>query len=169
MSDSTATAPPAEGTKPDAPEATPPAPAPNESGTTGPVKLPDDHPLVKTLAAQKDEIKALKAAADSGKTDAEKTAERLAEVEKRATEAEARVLRREVALDPSGDGKSSPLSKADAALLDTISDEKAMRALAARLAGESDKKRNHVPREGNNPTTGSDDRRDFVRRLTGRT
>lgn len=169
MSD-TATAPlAAEGAQTGAPKPTPPATAPNESGTTGPVQLPDDHPLVKAFAAQKDEIKALKAAADSGKTDAEKNAERLAEVEKRAAEAEARVLRREVALDPTGDGKSSPLSKADAALLDAITDEKAMKALAARLASESDKKRNHVPREGNNPTTTSDDRREFVRRLTGRT
>lgn len=38
--------------------AAPPADAPAQ-----PIQLPDDHPLVKTLASQKDEIKTLKAAA----------------------------------------------------------------------------------------------------------
>ena len=67
------------------------------------------------------------AAENASKTEAEKVAERLAVVEKRAIEAEARVLRREVALE-------HKLPKDDATLLDTITDEAAMRALAARLA-----------------------------------
>ena len=163
MSDTT-TATPADVAKAQEPAQAPTAPEPTKPDTKS-----DDTDW--KAEARKWEQRAkdnAKRAEDAGKTEAEKNAERLAEVEKRAAEAEARVLRREVALDPTGDGKSSPLSKADAALLDAITDEKAMKALAARLASESDKKRNHVPREGNNPETASDDRRDFVRRLTGR-
>ena len=99
-----------------------------------------------------------KAAADSGKTEAEQVAERLAQVEKRAVEAEARAVRRDVALE-------FRLSKEDAGLLDKITDEDAMRALAERLSVESDKKRNHVPREGNNPRPASDPMREFTRNL----
>lgn len=102
-----------------------------------------------------------KAAADSAsKTEAEKVADRLAEVEKRAADAESRATRRDVALE-------FRLSKDDAALLDAITDEKAMRSLAERLAGESDKKRNHVPREGSNPSSGDDVLRNFTRGLFG--
>lgn len=101
------------------------------------------------------------AAEDASKTEAEKVADRLADFEKRAAEAESKAARRDVALE-------FGLSKGDAGLLDAITDEKAMRSLAERLAGESDKKRNHVPREGNTPTETGDDRRDFLRRLTGR-
>ena len=101
------------------------------------------------------------AAEEASKTEAEKVADRLADFEKRAAEAESKAARRDVALE-------FGLSKGDAGLLDAITDEKAMRSLAERLAGESDKKRNHVPREGNTPTETGDDRRDFLRRLTGR-
>lgn len=156
----TTTAPPEATPKPQ-----PPAkPAPSGGEQTGPVQLPDDHPLVKKLAMQKDEITALKAAANSGQTEAERVATRLAEVEQRAAEAEARATRRDVALE-------FRLSKDDAGLLDAITDEKAMRSLAERLAGESDKKRNHVPREGNNPpASGADsETREFVRGLFGST
>jgi membrane protein involved in colicin uptake len=82
------------------------------------------------------------------KTAEQKAAELLAQVEKRAVEAEAKALRRDVALE-------FKLSKDDAALLDTISDEDAMRALAGRLAqSESDRRKsgNHAPREGNTPS-----------------
>ena len=104
-----------------------------------------------------------KAAAESAsKTEAEKVAERLTAVEKRAVEAEARVLRRDVALEFS-------LSKDDAALLDKITDEDAMRALAERLSVESGKQSsNVVPREGNTPSTSTDPRREFLRELMGR-
>lgn len=102
-----------------------------------------------------------KATADNAsKTEAEKFAERLAEVEKRAADAEARATRREIALE-------HKLSKDDAALLDSLTDEGAIKALAARLAGESDKKRNHVPREGNTPSSGDDVLRNFTRGLFG--
>ena len=141
-------------------EAPKPAPPAAKESDAAPVKLPDDHPLVTALETLKAENRALKTAADSGKTEAEKVAERLAEVEKRAADAEARATRRDVALE-------FRLSTQDAGLLDAITDEKAMRSLAERLAGESDKKRNFVPREGNNPPANAADgsMRDLVRGL----
>lgn len=135
-----------------------------------PVELPADHPLVKTLAAQKAEIKALKEKANrldelesAQKSAEEKAAEREAAAEKRAADAEARAARREVALE-------HKLSTDDAALLDAVSDETAMRALAARLAkqAEGKTKSNHVPNEGKSQPASTDERRAFVRQLTGR-
>ena len=84
---------------------------------------------------------------DAAKSDAQKAADREAAATKRADEAEARVIRRDVALEHG-------LSKDDAALLDGLTDETAMNTLAARLAVVSDKnsKKNVVPREGDNPT-----------------
>lgn len=61
------------------------------------------------------------------KTAEQKAAERLAAAEKAASEAEAKVLRRDIAIE-------HKLSAEDAALLDTITDETALRSLAARLA-----------------------------------
>src|SRR5690625_7358901 len=96
-----------------------PGDASNEDQPT-PAQLPEDHPLVKTLAAQKEQIKSLKERAqrlddieESQKSETEKANERLTAAETRAVEAESRLLRREVALD-------DQLSKDDAALLDTL-------------------------------------------------
>ena len=98
---------------------------------------------------------------EAQKTAEQKAAERLAKAEKAAADAEARALRREVALE-------HKLGKDDAALLDSITDEDAMRALAARLAGGGSKQqKNHVPREGSNPASGSSDERQFARELFG--
>lgn len=162
----------------EAPKPTPPPSAPQpqqqsaqppaqEAPKDGEIRLPDDHPLVKAYSLQKEEIRSLK----DQRTDAEKVSDRLAEMEKRANEAEARSLRREVALDPTGDGNSAPLSKDDAALLDTVSDETAMRALAARLAANADSVRtngNYVPTEGTNPRPRPDEKRSFLREITGK-
>lgn len=150
-------------------EPTETAEAPN-GGEGETLQLPDDHPLVKTLAAQKEQIKTLKERTqrldeieESQKSEADKAAERLTQAEQRATEAEARALRREVALD-------HKLTKDDAALLDSMTDEDAMRALAERLAAVSDTKHgNYVPREGNNPRPKPDERRAFADFLTGNT
>ena len=68
---------------------------------------------------------------ESQKSDAEKVAERLAAAEKAASEAEAKVVRRDIAIE-------HKLSADDAALLDTITDETTLRALAARLATAGD-------------------------------
>lgn len=137
-------------------------------GTTEPIQLPDDHPLVLSLQAQKAEIKALKEKTrrldqleESQKTTEEKAAEREAAAERRAAEAEARAVRRETALE-------FRLSKDDAKLLDAVIDEDAMRALAQRLADDKRKPSNHVPSEGTNQPAPSDERLAFVRRLTGR-
>jgi len=169
MSSTTTDPTPTTDPQPNPPKPAPPAPAtPQTSTDPAPteVRLPDDHPLVKTLEAQKAEIRSLK----DQRTDAEKVADRLAEVEQRAVQAEARVLRREVALDPTGDGKSAPLSKADAELLDTVTDEAAMRALAKRLAADAANQATHgnvVPGEGTNPRPQPDAKRTFLRELTG--
>lgn len=99
---------------------------------------------------------------EAQKSEAEKASERTAQAEKRAAEAEARVLRRDVAIE-------HKLSQDDAALLDSLTDEDAMRRLAERLATASEdkrKKNNVSPREGTNPSSsdgGLD--RDFVRQL----
>ena len=149
------------------PKPAPPPSDPNGAAETDPARLPDDHPLVKALAAQKDEIKALKAKAarldeieDASKTEAQRAAEAQAAAEQRAAQAEARALRREVALEHS-------LSTADAALLDGITDEDAMRALAARLATVTPARPgNTAPIEGSTPKQSlDDDRREFVRNL----
>lgn len=102
---------------------------------------------------------------EAGKSEAEKAAERVAEAERRAAEAEARVLRREIALE-------HKLDKDDAALLDALTDEDAMRSLAKRLAAPAGgKKGNYVPREGTSSTktttSGTADEREFVRDLFG--
>lgn len=102
---------------------------------------------------------------DEQKSAEQKAAEREAAATKRAEEAEARALRREVALDPTGDGKSGPLSKEDAALLDDITDEAAMRKFAARLASPGAGAVS--PREGKTPTTPPDSRREFAKSLFG--
>jgi hypothetical protein len=121
------------------------------STATEAATLPDDHPLVRTLAEQKKTIKELKAKAqrldefeEAQKSEAEKAAERLTQAEQRAAEAEAKALRREVALEHG-------LSSGDAELLDNLTDEGAMRRLAERLAAVNEDKRkqgNHVPNEG---------------------
>lgn len=92
------------------------------------------------------------------------SAEQKAEAaERRAVEAEARVARRDLALE-------HKLSKDDAALLDTITDEDAMRRLAERLASaESDRKKqgNHAPREGAHTQPVEAEGLDVVRGLFG--
>ena len=156
-----------ENTSGETPKPAPP-PAPNESEQTDPSRLPDDHPLVKALAAQKDEIKALKAKAqrldeieDASKTEAQRAAEATAAAEQRAVEAEARATRREIALEFS-------LSKDDAALLDDLTNEDVMPRFAERLAQSATAHRNYVPAEGTNPRPEPDERREFADFLTGR-
>ena len=103
---------------------------------------------------------------EAQKSEAEKAAERLTRAEQRAVEAEAKALRREVALDPAGDGSLPPLTKDDAALLDALTDEDAMRRFAERLANASEdkrKKNNVSPREGKTPSTAVDARRAWLR------
>ena len=157
--------PTATATKPKAGE----TPAPEPAGTDDqPIQLPDDHPLVKTLAEQKKAIRDLKVKAgkfdeleEAQKTEAEKAADRLTKAEARVAEAEARALRREVAIE-------HKLDKTDAELLDALTDEDAMRSLAARLskAGEDERKDgNRVPTEGKTPNPTADPKRSWLRSL----
>lgn len=101
---------------------------------------------------------------ESSKSEAQKAADRATAAEQRAVEAEAKVLRRDIAIE-------HKLGKDDAALLDALTDEDAMRALAARLGAESGRKnKNYVPREGSNPNAGKNgasDEREFARNLFG--
>src|SRR5690606_1092029 len=82
-------------------ETTPPE---GQTGANGPVQLPDDHPLVKALAAQKDQIRELKSQAqananaatklaeieEASKTEAQKQAEHVAALEAKVREYETR-------------------------------------------------------------------------------
>lgn len=98
------------------------------------------------------------------KTAEQKAADREKAAIERAAIAEAKAVRREVALD-------FGLSKDDASLLDDLTDEDAMKRLAKRLADRDTKdkrKTNRVPGEGTQTPPPSDDRREFIRRLTGR-
>jgi hypothetical protein len=101
---------------------------------------------------------------DAQKSEAQKAADKVAQAEQRAIEAEARALRREIAIE-------HKLSKDDSELLDSLTDETAMRRLAERLAAASEDKRtngNHVPGEGNNPQPSDDPVREFARGLFDR-
>lgn len=103
---------------------------------------------------------------DSQKSEADKAAERAAQAETRLAELESRVLRRDIALE-------HKLSSDDAAMLDAMTDETAMRNLAKRLAsaseGDNKKKSNVVPKEGTtNSKPAGDEVREFTRQLFGR-
>ncbi|MEV0267714.1 hypothetical protein AB0H43_02980 [Hamadaea sp. NPDC050747] len=136
-------APPAQG---DPATATPPA-APPSDPTDWKAEARKWEARAKANNAAADELTAIK---DAQKTEAEKVAERLAAAEKTAAEATARVLRLNVALE-------NKLTKEDAALLDAITDETAMRALAARLAQQAQTTATtvgaHVPNLGQTPDT----------------
>lgn len=99
-----------------------------------PIKLPDDHPLVKAYEAEKaaNQAKAARIAEfeQAQMTEAEKAEARVKAAEKRASELEAANARKDVAIDYG-------LSKDDAALLEGMTDPEAMRRLAERLAQQA--------------------------------
>lgn len=105
-----------------------------ETGGDEVVKLPDDHPLVKTLEAQKEQIKKLKERTQKldeleqeQMTEAEKAAARLEAAEDRARELEVANSKKDVVIE-------FGLSKEDAEILEGITDIDAMKRIAARLA-----------------------------------
>lgn len=133
--------------------------------------LPDDHPLVKTLAAQKAQLKEYKAKAseldqirEAQKSEAEKVADRLAKADS------------EVAGIPS---RVTEALKAHLVTLHEIPDEDAELFLTAtepetllkqvdRLVGQQGKRKNIVPREGRTPNPApADPTRDFLRTING--
>ena len=107
-----------------------------------------------------DELAAIK---EANQTEAEKTANRLAAAEKDAADARREALRFRIASEFS-------IAAADAELFLTGDDEATMTAQAKRLTDRESERKKHgnlVPREGNNPQSGSDDERTFARDLFG--
>jgi hypothetical protein len=135
-------------------------------------QLPADHPLVKTLAAQKTEIKDLKAKAkrldeieESQKTEAEKAAERITKAEAEAASVPAKVsaaLKEHLVALHQFDAE-------DAELFLTADDPDLLLKQVSRLLDRSDKRRkkNIVAREGENPSAASSDEATFARDLFG--
>lgn len=117
----------------------------------------DERRKVQSRYADYDEVKA-----EAGKS--KTLEERIAEMERRATDAEARALRSDIAA-------KHGITPEDRDLFLTGTDEQTLTAQAQRLAQrEADRKNtnNTVPREGNNPETPSDDLRTFTRELFAR-
>lgn len=143
-----------------------------EEHTEAVQQLPDDHPLVKTLAAQKVAIKELKAKAsrldeieESQKSEAEKVADRLAKADAEVAGVPAKVceaLRAHlIDLHPEIDPEK-------AELLLTATDPDLLLKQMAQLVDLSGKRKNIVPREGRNPNPSpTDPSREFLRALNG--
>ncbi|SKI75667.1 Uncharacterised protein [Mycobacteroides abscessus subsp. massiliense] len=157
-------------------ENTPAAPG-TETGTGGAqqqqaVQLPDDHPLVKTLAANKSEIKELKAKAqrldeleEAQKTQAEKDAERITKAEAEAATVPSRVAsglkEHLVAIHK--------IAAEDAELFLTADDPELLLKQVTRLLDQSDKpsKSNHVSREGTNGRVKPSNMQEFLSEING--
>ena len=98
---------------------------------------------------------------NANKTEAEKAAAKIAELEADAASARVEALRFRVASEYGIDGEK-------AELLLTASDEEAMKKQAAAIKSESDERKkqgNRVPAEGTNPQAKPDEMTDFARRL----
>lgn len=137
------------------------------------VELPSDHPLVKTLAAQKATIRELKAKAsrldeieESQKSETEKFTERLSKAEAEAAAVPAKVseaLRSHLV-------KLHGIDKEDAELFLTATDPNLLLKQVNRFLGQSDKRKrqgNFVPREGTTNPAVETDERAFARTLFG--
>lgn len=136
-------------------------------------QLPDDHPLVKTLAAQKQTISDLRPKAkradeleQSQMSEGEKSAKRIADLEGEAASVPTKVadaLRTHLV-------ELHKIDKDDAELFLTASDPDLLLKQVTRLLDQSGKRRkNHVPREGENPTAATtSDMREFTRTLFNR-
>lgn len=133
-------------------------------------ELPEDHPLVKTLAAQKAEIKDLKGKAarlseieEAQKSDAEKFADRIAKAEAEVSTVPAKVA----------DALKSHLvelheiSQEDADLFLTATDPEVLLKQVTRLVGQTGKRKNtnKVPGEGATPSAAQTDEAAFAREL----
>lgn len=136
-------------------------------------QLPDDHPLVKTLAAQKQTIADLKPKAKRAEeleqahmSEGEKSAKRIADLEGEVASVPTKVadaLRAHLV-------ELHKIDKDDAELFLTASDPDLLLKQVTRLLDQSGKRRkNHVPREGENPAAApTSDIREFTRNLFGR-
>lgn len=135
-------------------------------------ELPADHPLVKALAAQKAEIKDLKTKAkrldeieEASKSESEKVADRIAKAEAEAATVPAKVAAalKEHLVSLHG------FDAEDAELFLTADEPQLLLKQVTRLLGQSDKRqrKNHVPREGDNPAPQTSDEAAFARSLLG--
>lgn len=142
-----------------------------ENTETETQQLPDDHPLVKTLAAQKAQIRELKAKAsrldeieEASKSEAEKVADRLAKADAEVAGIPAKVseaLKAHLIAIHSFDQE-------DAELFLTATDPELLLKQAERLVGQSGKRKNIVSREGRIPNQAqTDPTRDFLRSING--
>ncbi|MEC4840537.1 hypothetical protein R2360_13720 [Mycobacteroides chelonae] len=151
-----ASEPPAEGTETE-----------SKGAQQQPITLPDDHPLVKTLAANKNEIKELKAKAarldeieEAQKTQAQKDAERIATAEAEAAAVPSRVaagLKEHLVTLHEIDAE-------DAELFLTATEPELLLKQITRLLGQTDKqsKTHHVPREGTSGRGKPNSKRQFL-------
>ena len=142
-----------------------------DSITPDALQLPDDHPLVKTLAAQKSAIKELKAKAsrldeieEAQKSEAEKVADRLAKADSEVAGIPSKVCEAlKVHLIAIHE-----IAPEDAELFLTATDPETLLKQADRLVGQSGKRKNIVPREGRTPNQSLvDPTRDFLRSING--
>ena len=144
----------------------------NEQSSEQKSELPADHPLAKKLAIQKAEIKDLKEKAsrlaeleEAQKSETEKAADRIAKAEAEAQTVPAKVaasLREHLVTLHEFDPE-------DAELFLTAVEPDLLLKQVTRLLGHSDKRqrKNHVPREGENPSAASSDEAAFARGLLG--
>ena len=140
-----------------------------ESPATDPAKKVDDVDWKAKSREWESRAKANKSAADelatikeAQKTEAQKSADRLAAAEKDATDARRDALRFKIAA-------KFAIGDEDVDLFLTGTDEDTLTRQAKRLTdreAERKKQGNFVPREGNNPKSGSDsDMREFTRNM----
>lgn len=144
-----------------------------EPSTTTTAELPADHPLVKTLALQKAEIKDLKGKAarlseieEAQKTDAEKTADRIAKAEAEVATVPAKVCS---ALKPFLLELNPEIDSEKADLFLTATDPDLLMKQWAQLVELSGKRKNTntVPREGATTESADTDEVAFARDLFG--
>lgn len=134
-------------------------------------QYPQDHPLVKTLAAQKAQLKEYRAKAsrldeieEAQKSEAEKVADRLAKADQEVAGIPSRVCEalrvHLIALHE--------IAAEDAELFLTATDPEVLLKQADRLVGQSGKRKNIVPREGRTPIQApTDPTREFLRAING--
>ena len=145
---------------------------PQTNATADLEQYPADHPLVKTLAAQKAQLKEYKAKAseldqirEAQKSEAEKVADRLAKADAEVAALPSKVceaLKAHLV-------KIHEITDEDSELFLTATDPETLLKQADRLVAQSGKRNKHiVPREGRTPNPApSDPSREFLRALNG--
>lgn len=130
-----------------------------------PITLPDDHPLVRTLAANKVKIKELSEKAEAHKTQAEQDGERVTKAEAEAATVPSRVasaLKEHLV-------KIHEIDAEDAELFLTADEPELLLKQIGRFLDRSDKqsKTNYVSREGTNGRVKPSSMQQFFDELSG--